>query len=177
MRFACLLPAVSGVIIVTATALGGCGGEPDPSGKSSAGGSAGGPGGTGGTVQGAGGDPNGPGGGATATTGNSGGGETATTTAGSGGGASCGELPAGLTFDDKGCLTFDGASRVCGAKSDGKVCAQAESCGVITDANQCSINCEMGTSVQCYQQEDVDCIVQATCAGSCDALKSCNWAL
>jgi hypothetical protein len=84
----------------------------------------------------------------------------------------------GLTFGDGGCLTFDGASHVCGFKSDGAVCKLAVSCQLSSSESQCKINCEMGsTSGNCYQAADVACLRAAVNAGSCDDLKACNWGL
>jgi hypothetical protein len=75
------------------------------------------------------------------------------------------------------CLTFAGASDVCGFESDGSICTFSVGCGASTDMGQCQINCEMGTTVNCYAQSDVDCIIAAMCADDCTALTACGFIL
>lgn len=88
---------------------------------------------------------------------------------GGGGGAD------GGPFDQNGCLTFEGASQICGFNSDEAVCNFALSCELSSSLSQCKINCEMGTAVRCYTQADVLCIAQAFQAESCSALSACEW--
>ncbi len=82
-----------------------------------------------------------------------------------------------VPLDDAGCLTFAGASKICGFSSDDKVCAFSVGCASSTDDSQCKINCEMGTTVKCYSAADVKCLEDAVTAKSCSALKACNWVL
>ncbi|HVK70877.1 MAG TPA: hypothetical protein VM694_40760, partial [Polyangium sp.] len=93
---------------------------------------------------------------------------------GSGGGCA---LPAGIEYNEMGCLTYQGASAVCGFMSDGGACELGVSCMASTDEGQCKINCAMGTTIKCYKEADVKCLVDAVCAGDCDALKACGWIL
>ena len=76
-----------------------------------------------------------------------------------------------------GCLTFDGASALCGFSSNGSICETSLTCGSSTDEGQCQINCEMGTTVNCYEAGDVQCLVDAACADDCNALAACGWIL
>jgi hypothetical protein len=93
---------------------------------------------------------------------------------GTGGGCSA---PAG-TFDNEGCLTFASASEICGFNSDGAICALSAGCGLSDDEGQCKINCEMGATVSCYTQADVDCLYQAAiCDALCPDLSACGWIL
>jgi len=82
-----------------------------------------------------------------------------------------------IPLNDAGCLTFAGASKICGFMSDDSVCAYSVTCGSSTDDGQCKINCEMGTTVKCYTAADVKCLEDAVKAKSCTALKACNWIL
>jgi hypothetical protein len=82
-----------------------------------------------------------------------------------------------VPLNDAGCLTFAGASKICGFMSDDSVCAYSVTCGSSTDDGQCKINCEMGTTVKCYTAADVKCLEDAVKARSCTALKACNWVL
>jgi hypothetical protein len=82
-----------------------------------------------------------------------------------------------VPLNDAGCLTFAGASKICGFMSDDKVCAFSVGCGTSTDDGQCKINCEMGTTVKCYSAADVKCLEDAVAAKSCAALTACNWVL
>ncbi len=82
-----------------------------------------------------------------------------------------------IPLNDAGCLTFAGASKICGFMSDDAVCAYSVTCGSSTDDGQCKINCEMGTTVKCYTAADVKCLEDAVKAKSCSALKACNWIL
>ncbi|WP_170229888.1 hypothetical protein [Polyangium fumosum] len=93
---------------------------------------------------------------------------------GSGGGCA---LPAGIEYNAEGCLTYQGAGAVCGSASDGDTCELSVSCMASTDVGQCNINCVMGTTIKCYKEADVKCLVDAVCAGDCDALKACGWVL
>ena len=79
------------------------------------------------------------------------------------------------TFDEGGCLDWDGASALCGFSSDDSVCELVLSCGMGTDLGQCSIDCEMMTTVACFDEGAVRCVVEATCAQDCDALAACNY--
>jgi hypothetical protein len=82
-----------------------------------------------------------------------------------------------IPLNDAGCLTFAGASKICGFMSDDSVCAYSVTCGSSSDDGQCKINCEMGTTVKCYTAADVKCLEDAVKAKSCTALKACNWIL
>lgn len=82
-----------------------------------------------------------------------------------------------VPLNDAGCLTFAGASKICGFSSDDSVCAYSVTCGSSSDDGQCKINCEMGTTVKCYTAADVKCLEDAVKARSCSALKACNWVL
>lgn len=88
---------------------------------------------------------------------------------GGGGGAD------GGPFDQNGCLTFQGASQLCGFDSNEAICSLAVSCEISQDISQCKINCEMGTTVRCYTQKDVACVAQALQGESCSALAACEW--
>ena len=84
-----------------------------------------------------------------------------------------------LEFDESGCLTYAGASALCGAKSDGSVCALAATCREDGNASQCSIDCEMSpTGLGCIEEPAVECVVQALAADDCPALAECaGWFL
>ena len=82
-----------------------------------------------------------------------------------------------VPLDDAGCLTFAGASKICGFSSDDAVCSFSVSCGTSTDDGQCKINCEMGTTVKCYNAANVKCLEDAVAARSCSALTACAWVL
>jgi hypothetical protein len=82
-----------------------------------------------------------------------------------------------VPLNDAGCLTFAGASKICGFSSDDAICKLSVSCGSSTDDGQCKINCEMGTTVKCYMAADVKCLEDALTAKSCTALKACGWIL
>jgi hypothetical protein len=82
-----------------------------------------------------------------------------------------------VPLNDAGCLTFEGASKVCGFMSDDSVCAYSVTCGSSSDDGQCKINCEMGATVKCYTAADVKCLQDAVKAKSCSALKACKWIL
>ena len=83
---------------------------------------------------------------------------------------------ASYEFDQNGCLTFGSASDLCGFGSDDSACALQLSCHG-GDDGQCKINCEMGTTVKCYKQADVDCLAHAVAAHDCAALDACAWIL
>lgn len=81
-------------------------------------------------------------------------------------------------MDDEGCLTYGGASALCGAASDKSVCALAATCRPDGDTGQCSIDCEMSPSVGCLDQAAIDCVLDATAAGVCEDLANCaGWYL
>ncbi len=84
---------------------------------------------------------------------------------------------ADVPLNDAGCLTYEGASKICGFMSDDAVCAFSLTCATSTDDGQCKINCEMGSTVKCYTAADVKCLEDAVAAKSCSALKACNWIL
>ena len=70
------------------------------------------------------------------------------------------------------------ASVLCGFESDGAICDFSAGCGASEDADQCRINCEMGTTVNCYDQAAVDCLYTAAqCTASCTDLTACGWIL
>ncbi|MBZ0119704.1 MAG: hypothetical protein K8H88_22135 [Sandaracinaceae bacterium] len=98
-----------------------------------------------------------------------GGGSDAGSGTDAGGGADAGSI-----YDMNGCLTFAGASTICGFSSDDRICALSVSCGSSTDDGQCKINCEMGTTVRCYREADVTCL---EAAADCTALAACGWIL
>ncbi len=76
------------------------------------------------------------------------------------------------------CLTYEGASRVCGVSSDEAICTFAVSCGGSGgDVGQCQINCEMGTTIGCETTEMVACVLSAFCGADCDALTACGFVL
>jgi hypothetical protein len=100
---------------------------------------------------------------------------SSTTSTGDGGGG--GGCPVPNVMYEKGCLTFQGASALCGFSSDETICELAVSCGQSPDLGQCQINCEMGTTVNCYAEADVACLAQAACAADCDALEACGFIL
>lgn len=75
------------------------------------------------------------------------------------------------------CLTFGGASALCGFESDDSICTFSVGCGASFDLGQCQINCEMGTTVACYEQADADCLIAAMCADDCAALVACGFIL
>jgi hypothetical protein len=76
-----------------------------------------------------------------------------------------------------GCVTYAGAGALCGFKSDEAICAFAVSCGRTDDVGQCKINCEMASTIECYEAADAACLRAATKAGDCDALATCRWIL
>jgi hypothetical protein len=103
---------------------------------------------------------------------------------GDGGGAEGGGGAGGVcspptgTFDIDGCLTFASASTICGIGSDGSICTFSVGCGLSESESQCEINCEMGTTVNCYDQAAVDCLYEsAICSASCSDLSACGWIL
>ena len=49
-----------------------------------------------------------------------------------------------LGYTDGGCLSYAGASQLCGDGSPGTICAFSAQCGSSTNAGQCMINCSMG---------------------------------
>lgn len=79
------------------------------------------------------------------------------------------------TFDGDGCLDWAGAQGLCGGMSDGTVCDLAVGCGLEPEEGQCSIDCEMLTTVACYDEADVQCVIDATCAADCEALETCGY--
>ena len=90
------------------------------------------------------------------------------------GGGRC-PIPAAVEYDDQGCLTFDGASALCGSASDNSICDTSVGCGTSTEES-CMINCEYGTNENCYTQADVQCLVDAaSCRTDCDALAACGF--
>ncbi|CAN5908769.1 hypothetical protein BH11MYX2_BH11MYX2_39390 [soil metagenome] len=80
-------------------------------------------------------------------------------------------------FGADGCLTFASASKFCGSASDDRVCNLSLSCATSSGLDQCHINCEMGATVKCYRQADVDCLTAATDAKSCPNLAACGFIL
>ncbi|MDI3284494.1 hypothetical protein [Polyangium sp. 15x6] len=155
------------LFMVTAVSLAACGDDKTGGDGGAGPGGSGGSGGSGGGSDGGGGT-GGQGGGSS-----TGGGSAA---GGSGGGSAC-AIPAGVEYNDMGCLTYTGAAALCGFPSDGTACELAVSCMASTDEGQCNINCEMGTTIKCYKEADVQCLVSAVCAGDCDALKACGFVL
>ena len=94
---------------------------------------------------------------------------------GAGGAGTC--TPPTDAVGNDGCVTFGGASAMCG-EANGFICDFAVDCGVSTgDVGQCQINCSQGVDVgTCYTQADVDCVYNAAvCDGSCTDLAACNW--
>ncbi|OGQ89168.1 MAG: hypothetical protein A2289_04105 [Deltaproteobacteria bacterium RIFOXYA12_FULL_58_15] len=83
-----------------------------------------------------------------------------------------------LEYDTNSCLTFAGASELCGAASDGDICQLAATCRYDTNASQCSIDCEMSTTVGCLDLTDVECVWTAFQSQNCDAMGECaGWYL
>ncbi len=83
----------------------------------------------------------------------------------------------GYQYSDAGCLAEPSASAICGFASNDSVCSFSVSCQNSTDDSTCKINCEMGTTVGCYTEANVKCLLDAVAAKSCTALKACNWIL
>ena len=77
-------------------------------------------------------------------------------------------------YDSDGCLTFTGAGEVCG-DAQGEVCTFLVGCGLSSDADQCSIDCTMATTLGCIDETTVDCLIAATCASDCDAAEACEY--
>jgi hypothetical protein len=85
---------------------------------------------------------------------------------------------ANLPLNDAGCLTYDGATTLCGDGSAGTICAFSVQCGTSTNAGQCGINCSMGAGYsKCYGAKDVACLQNALKAQDCVAFSACNWIL
>lgn len=82
-----------------------------------------------------------------------------------------------VEYDGDGCLTFAGASTLCGFSSDGSVCEASVACGTSGDLSQCAINCEMGTTIRCYEADDVACLWTAAQDEDCDAIEACDFIL
>ena len=83
-----------------------------------------------------------------------------------------------LPLNDAGCLTYDGATTLCGDGSAGTICAFSVQCGSSTSASQCGINCSMGAGYsKCYGAKDVACLQNAMKAQDCAAFSSCGWIL
>ena len=81
-------------------------------------------------------------------------------------------------MDENGCLTFAGASALCGAASDDSVCGLAATCRPDGDESQCNIDCEMSPTVGCLDQAAIDCVLDATAKGACQDLAGCaGWYL
>ena len=94
-------------------------------------------------------------------------------------GADAGDPASAFEYSDGGCITYGGASKLCGFSSDGKICKASEACAHPTNPNegQCKINCEMGTTVKCNTRANVSCLLDAVKAGSCSAITACGWIL
>lgn len=75
------------------------------------------------------------------------------------------------------CLTFEGASQLCGFQSDEAICTFSIGCGFSSDMSQCKINCEMGVTVNCNTETNVACVIDAMCAQDCTALAGCAFIL
>jgi len=83
-----------------------------------------------------------------------------------------------LPLSDAGCLTYDGATTLCGDGSAGTICAFSVQCGTSTNAGQCGINCSMGAGFsKCYVAKDVACLQSAMKAQDCTAFRTCGWIL
>jgi hypothetical protein len=82
-----------------------------------------------------------------------------------------------LEYNAEGCLTFAGASALCGFESDGSICEFALECGLSESTSQCSINCEMGATVSCYTRETVACLRSAASTFNCGAASECGFIL
>ena len=82
----------------------------------------------------------------------------------------------GLPYVD-GCITFEGAKAFCGFGSDEVMCTFAATCRTDGDIGQCQIDCEMGTTMGCIGPADIQCIIDAVEAQSCDDLKGCAFKL
>jgi len=79
-------------------------------------------------------------------------------------------------YDEQGCLLYSSASKLCGFSSDEAVCAYwHDTCGENNDIGQCKIDCEMGTTIQCYTEADVLCLLNAVEAQDCVAMEACGW--
>ncbi len=81
------------------------------------------------------------------------------------------------SFDKDGCFDWDGASALCGFASDGTMCEFVVACGIVSDTGQCGIDCEMITTVGCFELDVVECMMAATCADDCDAMTACGYFL
>jgi hypothetical protein len=82
-----------------------------------------------------------------------------------------------IELGDGGCVTYQSASMLCGTMSDDSVCKFSVGCGHSTDDGQCKINCEMGSTVNCFTADDAKCLEDAVKSGSCTDLKNCKWIL
>jgi hypothetical protein len=83
-----------------------------------------------------------------------------------------------LGYTDGGCLSYAGASQLCGDGSPGTICAFSAQCGSSTSADQCMINCSMGAGYsKCYGPSNVACLQNAMAAQDCTAFKGCGWIL
>ncbi|MGA7740461.1 MAG: hypothetical protein ABSF35_25200 [Polyangia bacterium] len=83
-----------------------------------------------------------------------------------------------LGYTDGGCLSYAGASQLCGDGSPGTICAFSAQCGSSTSAGQCMINCTMGAGYsKCYGPSNVACLQNAMAAQNCTALNACDWIL
>ena len=80
-----------------------------------------------------------------------------------------------LGYTDAGCLSYAGASQLCGV---GSLCAFSAQCGASTSAGQCEINCTMSAGYsRCYGPSNVACLQNALAAQDCTAFKACAWTL
>jgi hypothetical protein len=83
-----------------------------------------------------------------------------------------------LPLNDAGCLTYEGATTLCGDGSSGTICAFSVQCGTSTSASQCGINCSMGAGYsKCYAAKDVLCLQNTMKAQDCTAFSACGWIL
>lgn len=158
----------------------GCGdddGGGSGTGASGTGGSGTGATGTGATSSGG----SGTGGAGASSQGGSGGAGASGGAAGGSGGGACYD-PGPLDYDvgpggQDDCLTFAGASSLCGFSSDDSICEFAVACGASDELGQCKINCEMGVTVVCNSAMDVDCLIAAMCNDDCGAIAACGFIL
>ena len=84
------------------------------------------------------------------------------------------KMSAAFPLTDAGCVTGEAVSSICGTHSNDRICKLAIMCGVDDNDGQCKINCEQGTSINCYSEASAECLVNAM---DCASLKACNWIL
>jgi len=77
------------------------------------------------------------------------------------------------SYDESGCLTAAGSTRVCTSRSDDSICALLASCNALA-IDSCRQLCERSASARCWSANDVECLRDAALARSCAALARCG---